>query len=247
MPERLITVMTANVGAGLARFEEVAAAIREADADIVALQELPREQGERLAAACADRYAASASFGDGNEGRGILCRYPLVSAHTVEIATGRPDVVATVDVDGLELTLVVAHPRPQKLTPGGLFFAFGSLRQMLRLGRNTADSAPAVLLGDLNMTPRHPGYRRLRQLGLVDAFGAAGDGLGLTFPTRVGISKWSTNERVARSKVVPLVRFDYVWCTPDIAVEAAWVGPDTGSDHAPVLARLRLPEMPEST
>ena len=242
MGERVITVMTANVGAGLASVGEIEEAVRKADADIIAFEELPREQGKQLTATFADRYPASASFGDGHEGRGILSRYPLTSAHTVEIATGRPDVVALVDVDGLELTVVVAHPRPQKLSPGGLFFAFGSLRQMLRLGQNTVDSAPAVLLGDFNMTPRHPGYARLRDLGLVDAFGVAGKGLGLTFPTRVGVTKWSRNERIARSKIVPLVRFDYVWCTPDITVEAAWIGPDTGADHATVMARLRLPQ-----
>jgi endonuclease/exonuclease/phosphatase (EEP) superfamily protein YafD len=80
----------------------------------------------------------------------------------------------------------------------------------------------------------------LVKLGLIDAFAAKGQGAGNTFPTRVG-SVRAASERMARRKVPPIVRFDYIWNTPNIEVEAAWVGTDTGSDHAPVLARLRLP------
>ena len=90
------------------------------------------------------------------------------------------------------------------------------------------------------MTPRHPGYRRLGRLGLRDAWVEGGKGRGLTFPTRIGYTRWS-GEPLARRKVVPMVRFDYIWCTPEITVLEAWIGSDTGSDHAPVLARLRLP------
>lgn len=101
------------------------------------------------------------------------------------------------------------------------------------------DVSPAILLGDLNMSPRHPGHRRLERIGLVDAFAQHGKGMGLTFPARVGFAK-GVNERFARSKVVPLVRFDYIWTTPDLTAEAAWVGADAGSDHLPVLARLQV-------
>ena len=97
-----------------------------------------------------------------------------------------------------------------------------------------------MLVGDFNMTPRHPGYARLEKLGLVDAFAEKGRGSGNTVPTRVGSVRVAA-ERMARRRVPPVVRFDYIWCTPNLEVEAAWVGTDTGSDHAPVLARLRIP------
>jgi endonuclease/exonuclease/phosphatase (EEP) superfamily protein YafD len=160
----------------------------------------------------------------------------------MEIAAGRPDCVATIDIDGIEVTIVVAHPRPQRVTRTGLLFAFSSLRQMLHLGRYTIEAPPAVLLGDFNMTPRHPGYRRLRRLGLRDAWAERSEGRGLTFPTRIGYTRWS-GKHLARQKVVPVVRFDYIWCTAEITILEAWIGPDTGSDHAPVLARVRLPSI----
>jgi endonuclease/exonuclease/phosphatase (EEP) superfamily protein YafD len=37
------------------------------------------------------------------------------------------------------------------------------------------------------------------------------------------------------------MRFDHIWHTADLETVEAWVGPDAGSDHAPVLARIAVP------
>jgi endonuclease/exonuclease/phosphatase family metal-dependent hydrolase len=243
---RSIVVMTANLAAGLAPDDQVVAAIHRERPHIVAFQELVQAQAGRLQHALGRDYAYTGFIADGNEGRGILSSFPIAWAHPMEISEGRPDFVALIDVDGQDLFFVVAHPRPQKMTMSGLFFSFGSKRQILRLGRITTDSPTGILLGDLNMTPRHPGYARLRDLGLVDAYAAKGEGAGNTFPTRVS-SLRKRSDRLARQKVPPLVRFDYIFCTPNIEVDSAWVGTDTGSDHAPVLAKLRLPAATDTT
>lgn len=238
--DRSIVVMTANLAAGLAPDDQVVAAIHRERPHIVAFQELLREQADRLEHRLGNDFAYARFIADGNEGRGILSTFPIAWAHRMEIAEGRPDIVALLDVDGQDLFLVVAHPRPQKMTPAGLLFPFGSKRQILRLGEITRGTPAGILVGDMNMTPRHPGYARLKELGLVDAFAARGSGAGNTFPTRVSSIR-KRSDRLARQKVPPLVRFDYIWCTPGIEIDAAWVGADTGSDHAPVLARVRLP------
>lgn len=240
MIDTSLTVMTANVGAGLAPLPVLEAAIRAADVDVVAMQELPRSQAVPLEDALADLYPYTAFIADRNEGRGLLSRFPIRESQEIEIAPGRPDVIATLAVVGCDLTVVIVHPRPQRVTRTGLLFTYSSLKQLLRQGQYTVNAAPAVLLGDLNMTPRHPGYRRLVRLGLRDTWAEAGRGGGSTFPTRIGHTRFSA-ERFAQRRVPPVVRFDYIWCTGEIAVEDAWVGPDTGSDHAPVVARLRLP------
>ena len=242
-PGHVVTVMTANVGAGRASDVAIVRAVRASGADVVAFEELPRAQAIRLRRALHDRYPAVAMFGDGNEGRGVFSRFPMRAAWMVEIAAGRPDCVAEIEVGAQVLTVVVAHPRPQRLRRNGLLFDFPSLRQFLRLARITRDAAPAVMVGDLNMSPRHPGYRRIEALGLVDAFAVKGTGRGLTFPTRLGFAPRAGEPR-ALGRMLPVVRFDYIWCTPDITVLRAWIGPDAGSDHAPVLARLRLPAPP---
>lgn len=241
MPDRSLTIMIANVAAGLAPAGRIAAAIRAAAPDIVALVELPRAEAEKLDSAFARHYPHTAFIADGNEGRGILSRYPIREYDVIEIAPGRPDLVAVVATPNGDLTVVVAHPRPQRVTRTGLLFAFSSLKQVLHLGQYAARSAPAVLLGDLNMSPRHPGYRRLERIGLRDAWVEASGGRGSTFPTRIGHTRFS-GPVLAHRRVPPVVRFDYIWCTREIHVEDAWIGPDTGSDHATVLARLRLPE-----
>lgn len=235
-----IVVMTANLAAGLAPDERVIAAIHHERPDVIGLQELTRRQAMRLHERLGGRYPHAEFIADGNEGRGILSRFPIAWAHTLEIAQGRPDVVALLDIEGNDVFLVVAHPRPQKVSAMGLSFSFGSMRQILRLGELTTGHAYGILVGDLNMTPRHAGYARLEKMGLVDTFAVRGRGPGNTFPTRIGSAR-GASERMARRKVPPLVRFDYVWVTPNVDVERAWVGTDTGSDHAPVLARLRLP------
>jgi endonuclease/exonuclease/phosphatase family metal-dependent hydrolase len=243
MPEgadRDVVIMTANVGAGLAPDEEIIAAVEAESPDIVAFQELPRQQAIRLQLRLAESYPNASFNADGNEGRGILSRFPIVWAHPVEISQGRPDLIALVDVHGQDLFFIVGHPRPQKMRPAGLMFSFGSKRQILRLGEMTTDQPTAVLVGDFNMSPRHPGYRRLEKLGLVDAFAMKGEGSGNTFPTRIAAAR-QASLRMARQRVPPVVRFDYIFCTPNIEIDASWVGADTGSDHAPVLARVRLP------
>jgi endonuclease/exonuclease/phosphatase family metal-dependent hydrolase len=237
---RSFVIMTANVGAGLAPDEQIEAAVRTESPDIVAFQELPSAQALRLGQRFAADYPHATFHADGNEGRGILSTFPIVWTRPVEISQGRPDIMALIDIDGQDFFFIVGHPRPQKMTPTGLMFSFGSMRQILRLGEITKGSTTAVLVGDFNMTPRHPGYGRLERLGLVDAFALKGEGSGNTFPTRIG-SVRKASSRVARQRVPPIVRFDYIWCTPNLKVEHAWVGTDTGSDHAPVLARVRLP------
>jgi len=240
MRDHSFTIMTANVAAGLAPTASIASAIRDGKPDIVALVELPRDQAGRLASILADPYPHTAFIADRNEGRGIFSRYPIAEYHSIEIAPGRPDLAASIAVQDQVLTVVVAHPRPQRVTRTGLLFAFSSLKQVLHLARYTSDEAPAILLGDLNMSPRHPGYRRLVRMGLRDAWAEANDARGSTFPTRIGYTR-IPGEGLARQRMPPVVRFDYIWCTREIAVQDAWIGPDTGSDHASVLARLQLP------
>lgn len=237
---RSIVVMTANLAAGLAPDDQVVAAIHRERPDIVAFQELVADQADRLDRRLRADFAHTRFIADGNEGRGILSTFPIAWAHEMEISEGRPDIVALLDVDGQDLFFVVAHPRPQKVTLTGMFFSFGSKRQILRLGELTTGTTTGILAGDLNMSPRHPGYTRLKDLGLVDAFASKGQGSGNTFPLRVSSIR-KRSDMLARQKVPPMVRFDYIFCTPNIDVDSAWVGTDTGSDHAPVLAKLRLP------
>lgn len=239
---RAITVMTANLWNGLAPDDQVVAAILESNADVIGLEELNQRQAEVIRQAVADVYPWIATFGDSYEGRGVLSRLPLISADAVAIVADRPDVLAVVDTGSVLLTVIVGHPRPQILRRGRVKFETASLRQILRLGRLAQEMTPAVLLGDFNMGPRHPGSQRFERLGLTDAYLTGGAGGGRTFPIRMRVR--GTGRDPAQARIVPtppLKRFDHIWHTDNITTERAWIGPDSGSDHASVLARLILP------
>ncbi|WP_434040837.1 MULTISPECIES: endonuclease/exonuclease/phosphatase family protein [Sorangium] len=90
------------------------------------------------------------------------------------------------------------------------------------LARQWVDEAPypAIVVGDLNMPADSAIYRRF-WAGFEDAFSRAGLGFGATKRTR-----WFG------------VRIDHVLAGPGWTTERAWIGPDLGSDHLPILADL---------
>jgi len=237
-----MTVMTVNVGNGLAPDAKVLEALRASDADIIGIEELNRRQAAALEEGLSGLYPYTAFFGDSYEGRGLLSRYPIVSAELVSVVADRPDVLAVVDTGPILLTVIVGHPRPQVMRRGRVRFETASLRQLVHLARLAEQHAPAVLVGDFNMSPRHPGYARFQKLGLTDAFAVAGSGRGGTFPLRLGVAGTGPTPAERRIiRAIPVKRFDHIWHTPEMVTEAAWIGPDAGSDHASVVARILLP------
>jgi endonuclease/exonuclease/phosphatase (EEP) superfamily protein YafD len=234
--------MTANLGNGLATDDQVITALEGSGADVVALQELNQRQAGAIIPALAETYPHAVAFGDSYEGRGLLSRYPIPEAEYIELVPNRPDVFARIDLGSTNLVVIVAHPRPQVIRRGRVRFAMGSLRQLVLLANAALASPPAILLGDFNMSPRHPGYARYLRLGLIDAFQVAGTGRGWTFPIRMKMRPPRTDpQRVRLVPTPPVKRFDYIWTTPDIGIEASVIGPDTGSDHAAVLATVLVP------
>ncbi len=120
-----------------------------------------------------------------------------------------------------------------------MVFPAAAAAQIDALAALAVASAPALLLGDFNFTPRHPMYRRLTLIGLQDAFAVDGQGRSRTLPARIGPSS-RINHRLHWIPLPPVTRVDYIWHTTFITAQAASVGPDGGSDHLPVLARLSI-------
>jgi endonuclease/exonuclease/phosphatase (EEP) superfamily protein YafD len=232
------TVMSYNVGNGMAKPERLVTLLRESGADVVGLQELAATQAEALAAELGEAFPHQVLFPTGFSGKGVLSRYPLLGTEQLHVYPERPDLHAVVDVDGFPLMVVVGHPPPQSFRRGRFVHGLHADAQIEALARLAVEHAPAVLLADFNMTERHPIYRRLTALGLVDAYRAAGAGRGYTVPTRFGQSP-RRSSRYTRVRLVPFLRFDFVLHTLELETTAAWVGVDAGSDHLPVLARLR--------
>jgi endonuclease/exonuclease/phosphatase (EEP) superfamily protein YafD len=208
-------------------------------ADLVGLQELAHAQAEALSSDLVDVYPYQLLTPTGFSGKGLLSRFPILHAEHLSLYPERPDLRATVDVGGQPLSVLVAHPPPPRLSGSRIGFDPTAVSQLDALAGTALRQAPSILLGDFNMTPRNPVYARFVAAGLEDAFAVAGSGRGWTLPRRLGHAS-RFRHGLQALPLRPVARVDYIWYTPGLGAEAAWVGDDGGSDHLPVLARLTL-------
>jgi endonuclease/exonuclease/phosphatase family metal-dependent hydrolase len=236
------TTMTFNIGNGLAPVERLRAYLLEAAPDIVALQEVDGAQAEGIEHQLSDAFPFRIIRPGCFTGRAILSRFPIVSHEWMASDPSRPDVRAIIDLDGQELTIVNAHPSPPKPTANGWVFGELSRLQIRKAVEVAIATRPALLVGDLNMTARHPAYTGMREAGLVDVWSTQGKVPGKTLPVRMGQSR-RFQRGFAWMPLRPVARVDYIWHTGEFVTEAAWLGDDAGSDHLPVLATLSTREL----
>jgi endonuclease/exonuclease/phosphatase family metal-dependent hydrolase len=226
-------VMTLNLGDGLVAPADLVSYLRESDADLVALQEVTPEIAETLETGLGDIFPYREVRGLGIPGKALLSRYPITRAEWLELNPGRPDLLATVDLAGRPVEVLVAHPPPPEINGVIVQPREGSVEQFDRLIEIAAGAEdPFLLLGDLNVTPLHQRYRELESIGLMDVFGAVGSGAGFTYPLRIA----SLPEISFR----PVMRIDYIWASGEWQALSASVGEDIGSDHLPVIAHIAL-------
>jgi vancomycin resistance protein VanJ len=222
------TVMTYNVGNGLAPPLLLVQALRESAADIIGLEEVTAAQAEAMRQNLSDIYPHQILNGMGIPGKGILSRYAIVDSTQLELHPARPDLRGFVEMEGRELQIIVAHPPPPRIHRTGIHPTKEARQQFELLLQAAVGGEPTILLGDFNMGDRQAQYATLKAAALSDAFREAGVGSGVTFPRRRG-----------RVRLVPMMRIDYIWYTQHVRATRAWVGKDAGSDHLPVLAQMK--------
>ena len=233
----MLTVMTYNVGAGLADPPRLVAMLRESSADIIGLQELAPEQGAAIEERLRDAYPHQVLHPTGIPGKGLISRYPVYETALLDIHPGRPDLQAGVVAPGGEITVIVAHPPPPRIGRDRMLHSALAREQISRIAAAATGGYPAVLLTDFNRVGWQSAYRQLRGSGLIDAFGAAGRGLGFTLPTRMSHFAYRGHPLGAVA-LPPMLRVDYVWHTRHFRTLSSWIGQHAGSDHLPVLAEL---------
>lgn len=217
------TVLSWNIGNGLASPDRLAAAVRDSGADIVGLEEVSEAQAAALETELADCYPWRALFGRGIPGKGILSRFPIHDLKHLAFHTERPDLHAMVEREGGLMHVIIVHPPPP--APQEINARSKQLAQLRKL----ADlPEPLLLMGDMNMTHWQQAYHELVSAGLLDAFAEAGRGSALTFPTRRG-----------SLPLRPMLRLDYIFHSTELTALDAWVGADGGSDHLPLFAQFR--------
>lgn len=234
-----LRILTYNLLAYSRDTGPVVAIIREADADVVALQELSQPMAEHLAEALAKEYpyqALHTSVDAPVAGQGILSRYPIVEDEywRVYLAAQR----VTLDVEGQLVAFYNAHT-VMPLSRSG--FDWRSEEISVLLERAESETVPVILAGDFNMSDQSDDYWRVAER-YHDAYRKAGWGMGFTFPAtqaysglRAPVPSIPTLIRA----IPPLLRLDYVFHDSAFETVEARVWPTSGgSDHLPVLAVL---------
>jgi endonuclease/exonuclease/phosphatase family metal-dependent hydrolase len=232
-------VMSYNIhhGEGLdgrVDLERINTLIKQAGADIVALQEvdkgvertkrrdLPAELAALTGMTCV--FSNNYSFQGGEYGNAVLTRFPVRSwtnAHYPMLRPGeqRGILQLKLDVRGREVWFMSTHIDHRPDDAERLLNA----ETIGQLATNYAGT-PIILCGDFNDVPESRTYAKLAAL-FVDSWKVAGSGPGFTIPAEG-----------------PKKRIDYIWISRGSPIKPMkmWVPESQASDHLPIVAELEL-------
>ena len=210
----------------------VIAAVRAADADVVAFEEYTvtwdAALQPALSAAYPYRCAEPRHFA---AGLALFSKRPFVEPPRSAIFDdhARVQIRAVVAVDGQPLALYAVHP----LAPHLAHSVIVNRHQTLDLiAQVRAERGPTVLFGDWNFTAETPNAVALNAAGLTDAYDQANPGgRGSTWPVYPRWKSW-----------LPGVRIDHVYLSPGLACARYATGAFDGSDHLPIVADVAVPK-----
>jgi vancomycin resistance protein VanJ len=238
-----LTVMTFNTLAWTRPAEDLEASIRQANPDLVGLQEIGPNAAGYLAKSLADRFpyhyeteSATAS------GAAVLSRFPLRETVAFRASdNGHWWQRMIVDAPDGPITYFNVHTKIPRVyrsreCDGGLLgrvlYTERRSREVRRLATMLDKvEGPVIVGGDFNMTERCADYR-LVAARLRDAYKAVGAGLGHTFPA------WGRGPRTFPAPF-PMLRLDYIWHSDHFSAAWAQRGDAGQSDHHPIVVGLR--------
>ncbi len=162
-------------------------------------------------------------------GNFLLSRYPLQDPYADTFGTtGTATLFAQISPQDQPITLVGSHPWPP-LRPN-LFHSrnrhLDGIAQTLQ-----SISTPVILMGDINITPWSPYYRRL-----ITVTGLSNTRLGFGI-----LPSWPTAGTfpLGLSAILQLP-IDHCLVSPEFETLDIQIGPEIGSDHWPVIVDLAL-------
>ena len=219
---RDLKLVTFNLLARNQESASIAHFLLREDANVILVQEVTERHLAALSSLLAARYPHnSACLVHGACRHAIFAKRPWVSVAHVHRDEETPELVSAL-FDDAELGKVRVHG-VHLATP----YRPKQARQLDRLiAAHGASAETTILAGDLNMTPWS--YRLQRLLVTTGLRRHA------TF-----LRSWPTQGQYPLP--APAFLIDHVLSTPDIKTVSIETGPDLGSDHLPIVARLRLP------
>jgi vancomycin resistance protein VanJ len=249
--EITLKVVTFNVWGANQQLDAVVTWLREVDADVVLVQEVPLAWAGQGVQDLQDLYPYQLSQPPEIRlaGDAILSRYPIVAHEQYDLHNGYlANDRIEIEIDGQVVAIYNIHLylpqietlnfRPPIDNPFLNMVAKyndttrnNQINQLLDILES--ENKPFIVAGDFNMSDQAVKYSQFAQQ-LNDSFREAGVGLGATWP----------NAEIVNLPTVfpPLLRIDYIWHSDAWVTLDASVGPKLGSDHLPVIATLGLIE-----
>jgi endonuclease/exonuclease/phosphatase (EEP) superfamily protein YafD len=220
---RTVRIFFANVLATNHDFAPLWKEIEEAQADVVVLAECSRfsQQSFRQSPLMAPYVAANGPM-KSQRGEVIIYSKLPIKAEEQHWFSGR--VVQTVDIDlGSETLRLIGLHAPRPMRPPAYDY-FGYWKEMVPL--LISQKGPLVVVGDFNATEHSLIYKQLQDSGLRSAHDDRGRGYATTWPNGL----W----------LVPLIRIDQVFISPDVECLSIAEGLGRGSDHKPLIVDVKL-------
>jgi endonuclease/exonuclease/phosphatase (EEP) superfamily protein YafD len=232
VPGAELKAMNINAEFGQADAEEIVQLVRDNQVGLLTVQEHTRELEDRLAAAGLGSLLPHRISHPRESGRGCAV-YSIHPLREVALVPDTPFMMPLVRVkirDGgqealLDLVNVHAHaPLVGRVAQWR--------KDLAAVSRLAADKGHLLLIGDFNATYDHWEFRKLLERGpgrtkLVDAGIAAGARFVPTWPMR--------------SHRLPGITIDHIVTSPEIGSSGYSVRRVSGTDHAAILAKLRVP------
>ncbi|WP_053912563.1 endonuclease/exonuclease/phosphatase family protein [Streptomyces sp. SCSIO 75703] len=215
-----LMVVSHNVNADNADPSGTARSVADSGADVLALEELKASAVPVYERTLATTYEHHAVVGT----VGLWSKYPISDVRAVDIKLGwKRAMRATVATPSGPVAVYVAHLPSVRVKLEAGFTARQRDKSADALGEAIADEAlpRKILLGDLNGTMNDRALNAITSQ-LRSPQGAAGDGFGFSWPA-----------------AFPMARIDQI-LTTGVEPVSSWTLPQTGSDHLPIAARVKV-------
>lgn len=196
--------------------------VLEESPDILVLQEVNKRWIEDISSLSTEYPHQVVRSRKDNFGIAIYSKLPIISSEFLYLGESTvPSIKALIAIQNKQLTIVTSHTLPP-INPEYFRVRNAQIGAISNLIKST--KGPRILVGDLNITPWSTFYKPLtNNTGLVNA--RKGSGVTPTWP----------------SSFYPLsIPIDHIMVSVDINVINLYSGESIGSDHLPLIARLKL-------
>ena len=233
--ELSLTVTTFNVLWENTNYSAISEAIGQNAPDLIGMEELHPNNFDGIEAVLAAEYPYHAPKPAASSGGvGLFSRYPIESAEPFPLPPRDLTLHAIINVQERRIHVFVVHLSPNNFFgyPADQWIPLAEERYASRASETAQLKSmieqmtePVIMLCDCNLSDTSQAYTTL-----ADSYSEIGWGFGHTW--------------MQPPYNIPVQRMDYVWHNDAFIANSIQIGPQGGSDHLPVTAKLALIKQP---